>query len=243
MTWAPLQIRAPLGGADSILAGMPQSLGVINIDPWQYGVGEGTGAQRWLSFPNAVSAAIRRLPSGFDGAVLAVGVAARSLSELRGGLDGIAAAFPMPMFGKIARRAASLQTLEIDKWALPEALPPGVGTALTGGLPSMAELKAAALRQASAAAIELLGDPLALLDDLDGEMAGFQAGLAAALDHATAGLSGTPPGCWRCYATADHAAALLADAPGHEHTQSTVSVFLGSPADLSIISEVLGAVA
>lgn len=243
MAWAPLAIRAPMGDASALLAGIPALLGLIQVDPWQHGIGEGEGAYRYLSFPNAVRAAIQRLPANYGGAVLAIGVAAASLPDLSRGLQDLAAAFPLPMFGKAARRAASLINLETDKWTLPASLPPGVGTVLTAGLPSLAAIKRAAILQASAAAADTLADALAALDDLAGLKAAHAASIADALAGATAGLSGEPAGCWRCYAEADHAAALGAGAPGHEHTLSTVSVFLGQPGELAVLAGILDAVA
>ncbi|SMF94441.1 hypothetical protein SAMN02949497_1756 [Methylomagnum ishizawai] len=243
MAWAPLAIRAPGGDASAILAGIPAALGLIQVDPWQYGVGEGSGAYRYLSFPNAVRAAVQRLPADYGGAVLAIGVAAASLPDLSRGLGDLAAGFPLPMFGKAARRVASLINLETDKWNLPAPLPPGLGTVLTGGLPSLAAIKRAALMQASQAAADALGDPLAALDELAAAKDEFLAQVGDALAGATAGLSGEPAGCWRCYAEADYAAALRAGVPGHEHTLSTVSVFLGRPGELAVLAGILDAVA
>jgi hypothetical protein len=243
MTWTPLSIAAPAGTAEEIASALPGQISVTHVNPWQHGVRQGTGHHTHLSFPNAVSAVLGKMPAGQ--AALAVAITAANIADFSKGLAALNAAFPLREVGQCARRAQSLLTLETDKFNLPQT-PAGESRTLQGqSLPTLAQLKRAALlQQAAAEAAALPANPLSVLEDLQTAKAAFDATVSGALSAVTDAIEAAndllaPGTAWRFYADSDIPAALATGHPGHEYTLTAITLFTGSAADLALLAEVL----
>ena len=98
------------------------------VTPFQSGVGQGTGYQRFLSAPNLVQQLANELvdvsdasrPDGPQHALCLMFLATR-LDQLAESLSRFNALLPMPDLVRAERRARHLSKLETEKWELPSA--------------------------------------------------------------------------------------------------------------------------
>lgn len=242
--------RTALAGA---LGEAPQALVVT---PFQSGVGQGSGYQRYLSAPNLLQHMASKLtdisdaarPEAENHAVVLMFVATR-YDQLASALAAFNALLPMKDLQRAERRARHLFDLDVEKWTLPAA-----GTLpLWGTLPlerstitrvasqamtsQLAALESyadsspaadlAALAQRKAAQAQTMAQDLV---DLKAQFAGN-----AANTSVRARLIG--PG-----SNAELARELLAgtDTPGHEWPLSAGVMLVGSLPGLSFVRELVG---
>lgn len=233
MSWTALSVNAPTSNAASASA----ALSVLSVDPWTHGVSDGVGSNTVLSFPNAVQALIKQ-SAGHNGAALGIAVSAASMVDFVSQLNLLNSAFPLPSLQRLARRAAQMATLETTKMNLVPHQQHGGGMQLNA-LPSIRALQRADLiKAASDNAIAFKSS------STSSNVSGFQAAktshaamVSAVQAGAAAGLTGGNG--FRFYAANNVASALAVGHPGHEYTLTAIQLFLGSPADLALLTEIL----
>lgn len=216
---------------------------MVTVDPWSHGKRiDLVDPHTYLSFPNAVDAVIDQLGQGSGQAALGVAVTAANLTDMAQNLGGLGAAFPLPNLQRLARRAAALVNLETDKFNL---VPYGTVEAAVNlsSLPSIRALRRADLLKAAgdAATGFLSSNAATALAGLTSDKANYAAMLAGVQAAASAGLTGSPPGCYRFYAEGDIASALLMGHPGHEFVLTSVMLFMGAAPDLALLKSVFAA--
>lgn len=235
MTWSTFNLTPPIGGFDALSSAA--NVQTLIAHPWMQGVGEGVGHYRYLSFPNAAAALSTELV-GETQAVFGMAITAASYADFALQIKGLTDAFPIKQFDQIHKRAAQLVSHEIDKFNLPVA--PSLlsgGTLTLGSLPTMAALQKAAIVQQAKAAAQAFEDsnPLDNLTAFQTAKAVADAAVNNALNEAKALFTGGSG--WRFYTESDAAASIM-NGPGHEHTLTAMMLFIGSPADLSLLREI-----
>ncbi|AIS15531.1 prophage PSSB64-01 [Pseudomonas chlororaphis subsp. aurantiaca] len=226
------------------------------VTPFQSGIGQGRGYQRFLSAPNLLQALASKLtdasdagrPQGNQYALCLLFLGTR-YDQLAAGLARFNALMPVPELVRTQRRAEHLAKLETEKWQIPQA----------GALPRWqvlplercTVLKAA--QQAIAGQIAVLesyaadSSPMADLAALAGRKAAQQ----QARDKSLADLqqllqNGQADSSIRARMlgpgnSAELRRALLEDdAPGHEWVMSAGVVLVGSQKGLSFVREMVG---
>ena len=123
---------AAQGAIDAGRSALTQQMGeapaCLVVTPFQSGVGQGTGYQRFLSAPNLVQQLANKLvdvsdasrPDGPHYALCLMFLATR-LDQLAESLSRFNALLPMPDLVRAERRARHLSKLETEKWELPSA--------------------------------------------------------------------------------------------------------------------------
>jgi hypothetical protein len=237
MTWTALRLAPPTPGS---AATANANVRLIAVDPWSHGKKiDLHGQNTYLSFPNAIQAVVEEIGQGAQAAI-GLAVTAASLTDLAGNLNGLGNAFALPNLQRLARRATELAQLEISKWNL---VPYGHAEKSTNmsSLPTVKSLRRADLLKAAkdnAAAFSSSG-LTGKLGALQSEKTAHDTAVDNAQGQASAGLTGSPPGCWRFYAEGDIASALLQGHPGHEFNLTSIMLFMGSIADLALLKQVL----
>lgn len=256
----------PVGAAaESVIeagkAAMASTLGEVpaclTVTPFQSGIGQGKGNQRFLSAPNLLQLLADKLTDGTDDArpvepqyALSILFLATHYGQLANTLARFNALLPMPDLVRAERRAQNLSTLETDKWVIPEA----------GTLPRWSSLpleRCTVLKSAKQAmsgqiaALESYADssPLGDLAELASRKAELQQIRDQRLDDLKALLTGGDedatmrarligPGT-----PAELRKELLAggdDSPGHEWVLSSGTLLVGSLSGLSFVRELVG---
>lgn len=229
MSWSALSLAEPTANA----ADLSQGLTVLTVSPWTHGAAERSRGSSWLSFPNAVAAVIEQLPADAQ-AVFAVAVSAASFKALGLQIAGLEAALPMKQLAQWRRHAESLTNLEADKLALLNAAPVLDGVALNA-LPSVRlrmekTISVEALTEAS----DLAGsDALANLNAFVADKTAFEAAVNTPLAELAGGVG------WRFYAESNFSAELKTGHPQSDQTLTVMLVFVGSPADLAYLTEMM----
>lgn len=115
-------------GRAALSAQLGQAPACLAVTPFQPGVGQGSGYQRFLSAPNLVQLLGDRLLDNsladrLDGAphALAVLFLATRFDQLADSLARFNALLPVPALQRAQNRARHLSRLETDKWQLPVA--------------------------------------------------------------------------------------------------------------------------
>lgn len=254
----------PVGeaAAAAVAAGrsaMSEALGEVPaalvVTPFQSGVGQGRGLQRYLSAPNLLQHLATKLqdvtdtnrPGGEQYAMVVMFVGTR-YDHFANTLSRFNAVLPLPDLKRAQNRAGRLSELETAKWELPTA----------GMLPRWGELP---LEQSTItrAASQLMSGQLAALESFASSspladlqaLASRKAQRSAAKDQALANLKAMFDG-----AQADvtmtarligpgNAAELRRDlltgqAPGHEWPLSAGVMLVGSLKGLSFVRELVG---
>lgn len=227
------------------------------VTPFQSGVGQGTGYQRFLSAPNLVQRLADKLedsadpahPTGEQYALVILFLGTR-FDQMAGVLSTFNALLPIAELQKAERRAQHLFELETSKWELPTV----------GALPSWADLplqRCTVLKEASAsingqlARLEAYAADSSPLDDLAG-LAQRKAEQALGQDSKLNALkellaNGTPNTSMQARLlgpgnASELRAQLLAGdgAPGHEWVLSSGVLLVGSLQGLSFVRELVG---
>ncbi|KJH88150.1 prophage PSSB64-01 [Pseudomonas fluorescens] len=255
----------PVGGAaqGAIAAGraalteqLGQAPACLVVTPFQSGIGQGKGYQRFLSAPNVLEHLGKKLEDVTDqgrpaGSLYALSILflGTRLEQLASGLSRFNALLPIPDLVRTERRAQHLVKLESEKWEIPnpgplprwQALPLERCTVVKAAKQSMAGQLA--VLEGYAADSSPLGDLAALaarkgaqqqrrdqqLNDLKNLLAGGSPDISM-----RARLIG--PGN-----TSELRRQLLAgDAPGHEWVQCAGLLLVGSKTGLSFVQELVG---
>lgn len=129
----------PVGAAaeNAIAAGraamaeqMGESPACLVVTPFQSGVGQGRGNQRFLSAPNLLQQLASKLVDGTDTGrptgpqyALSLLFLGTNYDQLASTLSRFNALLPIPDLVRTERRAQHLSTLETDKWEIPSSGP------------------------------------------------------------------------------------------------------------------------
>lgn len=119
----PAAKAAVLAGRVAMSGQLGQAPACMVVTPFQSGVGQGRGYQRFLSAPNLVQLLADKLLDGPDGYGLAVMFLATRYDQMADALVRFNALLPIPELQRCANRARHLSRLETDKWELPSAAP------------------------------------------------------------------------------------------------------------------------
>lgn len=227
------------------------------VTPFQSGVGQGTGYQRFLSAPNLVQRLADKLedsadpahPTGEQYALVILFLGTR-FDQMAGVLSKFNALMPIAELQKAERRATHLFELDTSKWELPTV----------GALPPWADLpleRCTVLKEASAsingqlARLESYAADSSPLDDL-AELVQRKAEQAVGLDSKLNELKellagGTPDTSMQSRLLGPGDASELRaqllegdDAPGHEWVLSSGVMLVGSLQGLSFVRELVG---
>ena len=227
------------------------------VTPFQSGVGQGTGYQRFLSAPNLVQRLADKLqdtadpahPSGEQYALVILFLGTR-FDQMAGVLSKFNALMPIAELQKAERRATHLFELETSKWELPtvEAMPPWADLPLercTVLKEASASINGQLARLESYAADSSPLDDLAALVQRKAEQSVGQDAKLNALKELLAG--GTPDTSMQSRllgpGDADELRAQLLEgdgAPGHEWVMTSGVMLVGSLQGLSFVRELVG---
>ena len=227
------------------------------VTPFQSGMGQGTGYQRFLSAPNLVQRLADKLedsadpahPTGEQYALVLLFLGTR-FDQMAGVLSKFNALMPIAELQKAERRAKHLFELDISKWELPTV----------GALPPWADLpleRCTVLKEASVsingqlARLESYAADSSPLDDL-AELAQRKAEQALGQDAKLDALKdllagGTPDTSMQARLLGPGDAGELRKqllegdrAPGHEWVLSSGVMLVGSLQGLSFVRELVG---
>jgi hypothetical protein len=255
----------PVGDAakDAIAAGraaMAEQMGeapaCLVVTPFQSGVGQGRGNQRFLSAPNLLQQLASKLIDGTDTGrptgpqyALSLLFLGTNYDQLAGTLTRFNALLPIPDLVRTERRAQHLSTLETEKWEMPssgplprwQSLPLERCTVVKAAKQSMSSQLA--LLESYAADSSPMGDLAALAT----RKAAQQQGRDQQLDDLKALLAGGNPDTnmrVRLIGPGDvnelRRSLLEGEAPGHEWVLSAGVLLVGSLEGLSFVRELVG---
>jgi len=227
------------------------------VTPFQSGVGQGTGYQRFLSAPNLVQRMADKLqdsadpahPTGEQYALVILFLGTR-FDQMAGVLSKFNALMPIAELQKAERRAKHLFELDTSKWELPSvgALPPWAALPLercTVLKEASASINGQLARLESYAADSSPLDDLAELVQRKAEQAVGQDSKLNELKELLAG--GTPDTSMQTRLLGPGDARELReqllqgdDAPGHEWVLSSGVMLVGSLQGLSFVRELVG---
>lgn len=252
----PAAKAAVESGRLAITAQMDQALACLVITPFQRGVGQGRGYQRFLSAANLLRLLGDKLlddtpgrQADTDQCALAIIFRATHYEQLADTLSRFNALLPIPELVRCEKRARYLSRLEAEKWLLPGATP----LRPWGTLPlERCTITRAAQQLLSSQLSELESytadsSPLADLNALTAR----KAAQAAARDQKLKGLQdqlanpGPDAGMVARFVGPGQCAKLRHDlltapAPGHEWVLCAGLMLVGSKEALSFIQELVG---
>ncbi|MBJ2219611.1 hypothetical protein [Pseudomonas sp. MF7453] len=114
--------KAAVGAGRAAMAGqLGQAPACMVITPFQCGVGQGRGYQRFLSAPNLLQLLADKLLDGAGGYALALIFLSSDYNQLANVLARFNALMPVPELQRTEKRARYLSRLEAEKWELPTA--------------------------------------------------------------------------------------------------------------------------
>lgn len=227
----------------------------LAVTPFQSGIGQGRGHQKYLSAPNLLQQLASKLTDAGDSArpageqyALAVMFLGTRYDQFAVTLGRFNALLPIPDLVRTERRARHLSTLEQEKWVIPSA----------GALPRWGALPLERCTVVKAAKQSMAGQIAALesyadsspMADLAG-LAGRKAARAQARDQQLADLQallagGQADGSMRARLIGPGVAQdlrrdlLQGEAPGHEWVLSAGVLLVGSAQGLSFVRELVG---
>ncbi|AVE08482.1 hypothetical protein CYL20_11660 [Pseudomonas palleroniana] len=235
---------------------MGEAPACLVVTPFQSGIGQGRGYQRFLSAPNLLQQLAGKLvdvsdtgrPVGPQFALCLMFLSTR-FDQLAASLARFNALLPMPDLVRAERRARHLSKLETEKWEIPAA----------GTLPRWQSLPlerctvVKAAQQSIAGQLAVLesyaadSSPMADLAALATRKAAQQKGRDQQLADLKALLAdGNPDSSMRARligpgnATELRKALLAGDAPGHEWVLCAGALLVGSEQGLSFVRELVG---
>ncbi|AOE80770.1 hypothetical protein A7318_19970 [Pseudomonas lurida] len=235
---------------------MGEAPACLVVTPFQSGIGQGRGYQRFLSGPNLLQQLAGKLvdvsdtgrPDGPQFALCLMFLATR-FDQLANSLARFNALLPMPDLVRTERRARHLSKLETEKWEIPaagtlprwQALPLERCTVVKAAQQSMAGQLAVLESYAADSS------PMADLAALASRKAAQQKGRDQQLADLKALLAdGNPDSSMRARligpgnATELRQALLAGDAPGHEWVLCAGALLVGSEKGLSFVRELVG---
>ncbi|MDP9712995.1 UNVERIFIED_ORG: hypothetical protein J2X80_005109 [Pseudomonas fluorescens] len=226
------------------------------VTPFQSGIGQGTGYQRFLSAPNVLEHLARKLEDATDSGrpagpqyALSILFLGTRLEQLASGLSRFNALLPIPDLVRTERRAQHLMKLESDKWEIPGAgplprwqtLPLERCTVVKAAKQSMAGQLA--VLEGYAADSSPLGDLAALAARKVAQQQGRDQQLA---DLKNLLAEGNPDVSIRARLVGPGNSSelrqelLSGDAPGHEWVQCAGMLLVGTKEGLSFVQELVG---
>lgn len=248
---------------DAIAAGraamagqMGEAPACLVVTPFQSGVGQGRGNQRFLSAPNLLQQLASKLIDGTDTGrptgpqyALSVLFLGTNYDQLASTLSRFNALLPIPDLVRTERRAGHLSTLETDKWEIPSSGPLPRWQSLP--LERCTVVKAA--KQSMAGQLAVLesyaadSSPMGELAALATRKAAQQQGRDQQLDDLKGLLAGGNPDTnmrVRLIGPGDvnelRRSLLEGEAPGHEWVLSAGVLLVGSLEGLSFVRELVG---
>jgi len=228
----------------------------LTVTPFQSGIGQGRGNQRFLSAPNLLQQLAGKLvdpadqgkPSGPQYALSLLFLSTR-FDQLADTLARFNALLPVPDLVRAERRARHLSRLEAEKWEMPSAGP----LPRWGALPLERCTVTKAAKQSIAGQLAMLesyaadSSPMADLAALAGRKASQQQGrdqqladLKALLANGSADTSMRARLIGPGDASELRRQLLEGDAPGHEWVLSAGLLLVGSLDGLSFVRELVG---
>lgn len=255
----------PVGGAakNAIAVGraalaeqMGEAPACLVVTPFQSGIGQGRGNQRFLSAPNLLQQLAGKLIDGSDVGrpsgqqyALSLMFISTSFAKLAETLSRFNALMPIPDLVRAERRAGHLATLETEKWDIPSSGPLPLWRSLP--LERCTLLKAA--KQTMSGQLAVLesyaadSSPLSDLAALATRKAAQQQGRDSQLDALKALLGGGSADSSmraRLVGPGDvnelRRSLLEGEAPGHEWVLSAGVLLVGSLEGLSFVRELVG---
>ena len=255
----------PVGGAakNAIAAGraalaeqMGEAPACLVVTPFQSGIGQGRGNQRFLSAPNLLQQLAGKLIDGSDVGrpsgqqyALSLMFISTNFAQLAETLSRFNALMPIPDLVRAERRAGHLATLETEKWDIPSSGPLPLWRSLP--LERCTLLKAA--KQTMSGQLAVLesyaadSSPLSDLAGLATRKAAQQQGRDEQLDALKALLAGGSADSSmraRLIGPGDvnelRRSLLEGEAPGHEWVLSAGVLLVGSLEGLSFVRELVG---
>ncbi|WP_339427917.1 hypothetical protein [Pseudomonas sp. RA_105y_Pfl1_P41] len=243
-------------GRTALADQMGEAPACLVVTPFQSGIGQGRGYQRFLSAPNLLQQLAGKLvdvsdtgrPDGPQFALCLMFLATR-FDQLANGLARFNALLPMPDLVRTERRARHLSKLETEKWEIPaagalprwQALPLERCTVVKAAQQSMAGQLA--VLESYAADSSPMADLAALASrkaaqqkDRDQQLADLKALLADGNPDSSMRVRLIGPG----NASELRQALLAGDAPGHEWVLCAGALLVGSEKGLSFVRELVG---
>lgn len=228
----------------------------LAVTPFQSGIGQGRGNQRFLSAPNLlqqlagklVDPSDQRKPSGPQYALSLLFLSTR-FDQLADTLARFNALLPVPDLVRAERRARHLSRLEAEKWEMPSAgpLPRWGALALERCTVTKAAKQSIAGQLAVLESYAADSSPMADLAALAGRKASQQQGrdqqladLKALLANGSADTSMRARLIGPGDANELRRQLLEGDAPGHEWVLSAGLLLVGSLDGLSFVRELVG---
>lgn len=117
----PAAKAAIAAGRAAMAEQMGQIPACLVVTPFQSGIGQGRGYQRFLSAPNLLQVLADKLPTGPGGYALAVVFLSTRYDQLAAALARFNALLPIQELQRAEKRARHLSRLEAEKWTLPSA--------------------------------------------------------------------------------------------------------------------------
>jgi hypothetical protein len=243
-------------GRAALAEQLGQAPACLVVTPFQSGIGQGRGYQRFFSAPNVLEHLAKKLedvtdtgrPAGPQYALSILFLGTR-LEQLASSLSRFNALLPIPDLVRTERRAQHLTKLETEKWEIPgagplprwQALPLERCTVVKAAKQSMAGQLA--VLESYAADSSPLGDLAALASRKAAQQQGRDQQLAGLKDLLA---GGNPDVSMRARLigpgnTSELRRELLADdAPGHEWVLCAGLMLVGSKEGLSFVQELVG---
>lgn len=243
-------------GRKALAEQMGQVPACLVVTPFQNGVGQGAGYQRFLSAPNALEHLAKKLEDASDSGrptgpqyALSILFLGTRLEQLASSLARFNALLPIPDLVRTERRAQHLVKLETEKWEMP-----GAGTLPRWqGLPLERCTVIKAAKQSMAGQLAMLegyaadSSPLTDLATLAARKSAQQQGRDKQLaDLKDLLIGGNPDVSMRARMIGPGTASelrrelLAGDAPGHEWIQCAGLLLVGSKEGLSFVQELVG---
>lgn len=243
-------------GRAALAGQMGEAPACLAVTPFQSGIGQGQGNQRFLSAPNLLQQLAAKLADAGDSGLpigpqyaLSILFLGTRYDQLADTLARFNALLPIPDLVRTERRARHLSQLEAEKWEIPQAGPLPRWQSLP--LERCTLVKAA--KQSMAGQLAVLesyaadSSPMGDLTALASRKAAQQQGRNQQLNDLKALLAGgnedhsmrariLGPG----NTTELRRALLEGDAPGHEWVLSAGVLLVGSHQGLSFVRELVG---
>ncbi|WP_207848779.1 MULTISPECIES: hypothetical protein [unclassified Pseudomonas] len=243
-------------GREAIAEQLGQAPACLVVTPFQSGIGQGKGYQRFLSAPNALEHLANKLEDATDAGrpagpqyALSILFLGTRLEQLASALSRFNALLPIPDLVRTERRAQHLMKLDSEKWEIPAAGP----LPRWQGLPLERCTVVKAAKQSMAGQLAVLegyvadSSPLGDLAALAARKGAQQKGRDQQLDALKALLAGgSPDVSMRARLIGPGNAGelrrelLAGDAPGHEWVQCAGLLLVGSKEGLSFVQELVG---
>ncbi|WP_422402820.1 hypothetical protein [Pseudomonas sp. GZD-209] len=247
--------EAVAAGRAALASQLGQAPACLTVTPFQSGIGQGRGHQKYLSAPNLLQQLASKLTDSSDSArpageqyALAVMFLGTRYDQFAATLARFNALLPIPDLVRTERRASHLSVLEQEKWVIPSA----------GALPRWGTLPLERCTVVKAAKRSMAGQIAMLESYADSSPMGELAGLAArkaqqqlARDQQLTDLqaqlaNGQADASMRARLIGPGVAQdlrrdlLQGDAPGHEWVLSAGVLLVGPLEGLSFVRELMG---